>query len=227
MKPMLTQLEVCVERVEHAIQATEAGATRLEYNSALKLDGLTPSLAACRHLCNAVSVPVIGMLRPHSHSFCYDRYEQSILIEDCQQLIAQGLSGVAFGCLTSDGEIDWALLRKVRSTCDGELVFHRALDCLPHPSVWIEKLIDHGVNRVLSSGGARTALEGAEELARMVCAAKDRIEILAGGGVRSSNAKALLELTGCEQLHGSFKSDQSCEIVPDLEEIYAVSRLIQ
>lgn len=61
--------------------------------------------------------------------------------------------------------------------------------------------LELGVTRVLTSGGAPTAAEGAEALGDLVRRAAGRIEILAGGGVSVANAPALLATSGCRALH--------------------------
>jgi copper homeostasis protein len=57
------------------------------------------------------------------------------------------------------------------------------------------------VRRVLTSGGAPTATEGADTLARLVRRAGGRLAIIAGGTVRASNVRALVETTGVAEVH--------------------------
>ena len=59
----------------------------------------------------------------------------------------------------------------------------------------------------------------AETLREMVERAGDRIQILAGGGIRPNNAAKVAALTGCTQLHGSAGrkcTDPSCRNNPDI-----------
>ena len=58
-------VEVCVDSLEGAIVAAEAGADRLELNLALQLDGLTPSAGLVQQVLEAVSIPVITLSLIH------------------------------------------------------------------------------------------------------------------------------------------------------------------
>ena len=88
----------------------------------------------------------------------------------------------------------------------GEAVFHRAFDCTPGPLEAIQNLIDLGFDRVLTSGQAATAPEGAGLLKKLQERYGDKIEILAGCGVSPANAGDLMAATGVSQLHSSWAS---------------------
>jgi len=64
-----------------------------------------------------------------------------------------------------------------------------------------------GVTRVLTSGGAATALEGAERIRALVERAAGRIEILACGQIRAANLAEVVERTGVAQVHRRFGDD--------------------
>lgn len=219
------ELEVCVDRVDHAIDAARAGATRIEFNSALSLDGLTPSIAACRYLSQNCPIPVIAMLRPHADSFNYSLAEQQCLLQDCELLLDAGAAGIAFGALNTEGDLDIPLLEQVSGLClNRELVLHRVFDAIGAPAEWLTKLADLGVRRILTSGGGRSALDGADRLRELQEAAEGRIEILPGAGVSSSNLESLIQSTGCTQVHGSFRLGGNA---PSLEDIRSARQLLE
>ena len=83
----------------------------------------------------------------------------------------------------------------------GEAVFHRAFDALTNPFEALERLIDLGFKRILTSGGRGTALEGVDMIQRLVEKAEGRIEILPGGGIRPANAAQIAKRTGVNQVH--------------------------
>lgn len=58
------------------------------------------------------------------------------------------------------------------------------------------KLVSLGVTRVLTSGGCADALTGAPAIRAMQQMYGDRIQVLAGGGVRAGNILRLVEETG-------------------------------
>src|SRR5262249_7246458 len=63
-------LEVCISSADEARGSELAGADRLELNSALALDGLTPSPGIVQTVLKATSLPVIAMVRPRGGPFC-------------------------------------------------------------------------------------------------------------------------------------------------------------
>jgi copper homeostasis protein len=82
-----------------------------------------------------------------------------------------------------------------------EVVFHRAIDVTPDPLETLEALLTLAFDRVLTSGGAATALAGAETIRRMVRRAGNSLAVIAGGSVRGRNVRQLVELTGVREVH--------------------------
>lgn len=213
-------LEVCVARVVDAVMAMEAGANRLEINSAIELDGLTPSLGLCAESLASVNIPIVAMLRPHPLGFVYDPCDRKVILRDAERLLDAGVHGIAFGALLESGDLDLDLIRIVRRLAEGrELVVHRAFDRVARQIEALSALIDLGVDRVLTSGGARSAVEGLPRLRALQEAAAGRIEILPAGGITHRNALEILQQTGCFQVHGTFKQAGQAYIVPDRESI--------
>ena len=162
MRPLI---EVCVEGIVGAKIAIDAGADRLELNSHLALDGLTPVFEDLLEVRQLTTIPVIAMLRPYANSFVYDRATQLSMFRDLGRLFASGADGVAEGGLTHTGVIDIALMTELRKYSTNKiLVMHRAFDQLLEQSRGLEQLIDIGVDRVLTSGGAHSAEAGAVQL---------------------------------------------------------------
>lgn len=190
-----------------ALAAADGGADRLELNSALELDGLTPSPGLYKEIQAAVSMPVIVMIRPRNYGFVYSETEFRIMQEDIDLLMALGADGIAIGILNQDLTVDTHRVLEIREQIgDSELVFHRAFDVTPNAGIALEQLIDCGVDRVLTSGQAPTAPAGVAQIARLVEQAKGRIEILPGSGINARNAAVLVHQTGCTQIHGTFRN---------------------
>jgi copper homeostasis protein len=116
------------------------------------------------------------------------------------------VAGVVFGFLKGNRTIDREATRELVRQVGGkvETVFHRAFDVTPDPLEAMETLIDLGVTRVLTSGQARGAAEGAEVISKLIERARGRIEILPGAGITAANARDIVERTGARQVHGSF-----------------------
>src|SRR2546430_1009186 len=81
------------------------------------------------------------------------------------------------------------------------VTFPRAFDVCRDASRALETLVALRVERVLSSGQAATAPEGAETIAGLVRQAAGRIGVLPGGGVTPENAAALVRATGATEVH--------------------------
>lgn len=205
LMPALT-IEVGVTRVEDAVAAERAGAKRLELNSALVLGGLTASWGLLGETIRAVKIPIMVMIRPRAGGFCYSPSEVDVMRRDVVAAITAGAKGVVFGPLTPRGEIDVAATeRLVKAAGAAEAIFHRAFDLCVDPLAALEQLVQLGVRRIMTSGAGATALAGAARIAELHKAAAGRIEILPAGGIRNDNVAALLEATGCTQIHASFR----------------------
>ncbi|MDZ4701219.1 MAG: copper homeostasis protein CutC [Rhodothermales bacterium] len=199
-------LEVCIDSVESALAATEAGADRLELNAALELGGLTPSPGLVAEVLAVTTLPVIAMLRPRAGDFVYSDDEFRVIRRDAEALLTAGVAGLAFGFLDEFGNIDRHRTYAITAVMNGkESVFHRAFDLVPSLHFALEEVIDLGIWRVLTSGGAETAIAGIPQLSRLNAQAVDRIEILAGAGIKASNVRRLVDGAGCKQVHGTFR----------------------
>ena len=172
----------------------------MELVSALSLGGLTPSLGMVEETIARCKLPTVAMVRPRSGGFDYTRGERDAMKRDGERFLAAGARGLVFGALSEIGTID-ARTNSRLVRLGGEAVFHRAFDLLPDPFDALKMLIDLGFRRVLTSGGLGTALEGAENIRRLVERAAGRIEILPGGGVRPENVREIVDRTGVSQVH--------------------------
>ena len=82
-----------------------------------------------------------------------------------------------------------------------EVVMHRAVDQVPDLVEACEILVALGVRRVLTSGGASSALEGVEMTAKLVERFGGRMDIMAGGQIRAENVQQILRRTGVGAVH--------------------------
>ena len=205
-------LEVCVEDVGGLQAAVTGGADRVELCSALPLGGLTPSAAMIEAAARA-PVPVHVLLRPRAGDFRYDAAEEELISRDLQKAAAVGLVGVVIGASRRNGELDIPVLTRLvaRAREAGEkrgaplsLTLHRAFDLCPDPVASLEQAISLGFDRVLTSGGAATAMAGRAVLAALVSRARGRIRILAGGGINPHDVGAILS-TGVDEVHASCR----------------------
>jgi copper homeostasis protein len=197
-------LEVCVTTADEARTAAENGADRLELCSALEVGGVTPSLGTFYEVRAAVTIPVAVLVRPRPGGFVYTRDEFVTLCRDADWFLAGGVEAVVCGVLDRTGRLDTDRCRGL-VRLGGRVVLHRAFDFLTDQSAGLEQAIDLGFARVLTSGGAVSAVEGADSVRGLVDSAGGRIGVLPGGGIRPGNVAELVRATGCEQVHASLR----------------------
>ncbi|HBQ76871.1 MULTISPECIES: copper homeostasis protein CutC [Exiguobacterium] len=195
-------LEIIASTVEEAVAAEQAGADRIELVSALSEGGVTPSYGLIRQVVSTVEIPVHVLVRPHSKSFVYSKSDEETIITDIDLIRELGAAGIVVGSLTADGRVDEGFLgRIIKHKGELSLTFHRAIDSSRDILEAAEVLADFPeVDRILTSGGQATALEGKETIARLIEDHPDLI-ILPGSGITLENAEALLEATKASELH--------------------------
>ncbi len=199
-------LEICVDSVESAVAAEAGGAQRIELCSALAEGGLTPSLGLIRAVRRRVALPVHVLIRPRPGDFVYTADELQVTRDDIEIAGEAGAEGVVLGLLTEEAEVDVEATRRlVQHARPMRVTFHRALDTVRDLERGLTDILQTGADRILSSGGARTALEGQETLARLVHLAGDRIAVMVGGSVRPENAVALARATGATDFHAALR----------------------
>lgn len=195
-------LEAVVDSVESAVAAKSGGAERVELCANLVEGGLTPSagmIAQCR---DRIDIPLYVMIRPRGGDFLYSDTELEIMRRDIRQARALGADGVVLGLLLPDGTVDAARTgRLVAMARPLDVTFHRAIDVCRDPIEALDALMLTGVDRVLTSGQAPSALSGARMIARMVRHAANQLVILPGGRINESNAARIIERTGARELH--------------------------
>ena len=199
-------LETVVASLDDARAAAAGGADRFELCSALALGGLTPGLGTLERVAAEVPVPIMCMIRPREGGMAYSAGEADQMMRDAEVVAAAGAAGVVFGFLDEAGRVDMArcraFLARVRAIAPGaQSVFHRGFDVTADPDTALEQLVDLGVTRVLTSGRARTALEGAREIRRTIERARGRIEVLPGGGISAADVEDVVRATGADQVH--------------------------
>jgi copper homeostasis protein len=197
-------LEVCIDDLAGARAALAGGAGRLEVCSRLDLGGLTPSPDLVRALRSETSSPLFCMVRPRGGDFVPRGDDLARCMDDLERVLDCGAHGVVYGWITTDGRVDRAALEALVARSRGvPATFHRAFEHVKNPVQELEVLIECGIERVLTSGGAKDAHEGRFVLRELVEAARGRIRILPGGGVRAHNAAAIVAATGVDEIHSS------------------------
>lgn len=208
---MRTTIEICCGSYHDCLMAQNGKADRIELNSALFLGGLTPSIATLKLAKRDVTLPIVCMVRPRGAGFHYEEDEIEVIFEDAKALLEAGSDGLAFGFLDADSKIDVELTKRMVALIKSygnnrEAVFHRAFDCVKDAHAAIETLIDCGIDRILTSGLEPTAIAGKDLIAELQEKYGDRIELLAGSGVKAHNVCDFIKASGVKQVHSSAKA---------------------
>jgi copper homeostasis protein len=202
-------LEVCVDSVSNALTAQLAGAYRVEFCANLPEGGTTPSPAQIEIARKQLHIKLYVIIRPRGGDFLYNAIEFEIMKSDIHFCGKAGCDGVVIGMLHSDGTVDKErnneLIRIAHQYSMG-VTFHRAFDRSANLFNAMETIIELGCERILTSGGYDTAVEGAEIIRQLIEKAGERIVIMPGSGITPKNAGELIQKTGANELHGTFRS---------------------
>lgn len=195
--------EVCVDTPAGLAAAVAGGADRIELCAALAVSGLTPS-PGFMTLAAESGCPAYAMIRPRVGDFIYSSLDLDLMRRDIDAVRAAGLAGVVLGANRPSGDLDAEMLGALIAHAQGlGATLHRAFDLVPDLPAALETAIDLGFERILTSGGAPTAMEGAGRIAELVAQAGGRIAIMAGSGVTAANVAELVARTGVPEVHAS------------------------
>ncbi|WP_315189828.1 copper homeostasis protein CutC [Capnocytophaga sputigena] len=195
--------EICASSFESAKNAEIAGATRIELCSELGVGGVTPSYGLTKKVMDELSIGNCVLIRPRSGNFTYTDEEFDVMLRDINLCRELGCQGVVTGVLHRDNTIDeerTARLKEAAGTM--EFIYHRAFDCAPDPIAAIKTLKRLGVERILTSGGKKSAIEGLELLKELNRIAAGQPTIMPGGGINPQNI-IQIKAAGFTQVHFS------------------------
>ena len=201
---MSVLVEAAVESFGRAFAAHEGGCKRVELCGSLHNGGVTPSAGLIARCTGRLLASVHVLIRPRVGSFVYDEDDVGIMMKDI--LVAKELDadGVMIGALTAEGEIDIAVISELQAVATPMKVgFHRAFDDVRDQEEALELLVSLQLDSILTTGGAKTAVEGTVKLRQLVERAGDRITIIGAGSVNAGNAAAIVKATGLRELHAS------------------------
>ena len=199
-------LEVCAFNIQSGIIAEKVGAVRVELCDNPLEGGTTPSYGAILQTRERLSIELYPIIRPRAGDYLYDDDEFAIMKKDILMCKQVGCDGISVGIQLEDGEIDTERLKRIAEwaypmgvTCN------RVFDGTPDPFKALEDVIMCGCERILTSGQKSSAPEGTNVLAALVEQANERIIIMPGAGVRSSNIEQLIRETGAREFHTSAR----------------------
>ena len=200
---MNRKLEVCTFNLDDLEIAAKNKVSRIELCINKNYGGITPPY---NHIIDAISlgVKIHPIIRPRAGNFIYTAKEINSIINDVRFCRENNCSGVVLGILDSNNEVDISNCKKIiKESGDMSLTFHRAFDETSNPYESMEKIIDLGFDRILTSGQEEKATDGVSLINKLVKQSKGRISIMPGSGIRASNVDLFLENNGISEIHSS------------------------
>lgn len=200
-------IEVVIDSVHSAIAAWKGGANRVELCSNLFEGGTTPSAGSIKIIRQQIPIDLNVMIRPRGGDFLYSDLEFEIMKYDIEMAKQLGANGIVFGLLNEDGSIDINRTKAlIHLSHPLSVTFHRAFDMCSDPFKALQELINLKVNRILTSGQERTALEGVDLLKDLVAQSEDKIIIMPGGGINERNIGKINAISQAKEYHVSGRS---------------------
>jgi copper homeostasis protein len=205
IRPGKVLLEICVDSLESAMNSEHGGADRVELCAGLPEGGTTPSAGMIAAVRKKLSIGLQVMIRPRGGDFCYSTEEFGIMQRDVLIAKQLGANGVVFGILNFDGEMDKPRMQQLIETARPlRVTCHRAFDMAADFERALDDLIELGVQRVLTSGGHKSAIDAMPTLKQIAQHARGRISVMACGELSTTNVKAVVNYTGVTEVHAGL-----------------------
>jgi copper homeostasis protein len=215
------KLEICVDSVESAINAQNAGAHRVELCNNLMEGGTTPGLGTILSARNHLSIGLHVIIRPRGGDFLYTDLEFDIMRRDIEICGENGVDGIVLGILRPDGTIDLERTAKlIEFAYPMAATFHRAFDMCSDPVQGLVDVIDTGATRLLTSGQRNKAIDGVETINRLVKQAGSKIIVMPGSGIRDSNIASIARATSAKEFHLTARKIIDSDMVFRKQDIY-------
>lgn len=206
----MNQLEIACFNLDSAVIAQENGADRVELCAEMEVGGTTPDFEITKQVRELLTIDLNVMIRPRGGNFVYSEAEFQQMKNEILKFKEIGVNGFVFGILNGNNSINKAQNTElVKLAKPFPCTFHRAFDEVSDAFQSLEDVIACGFQTILTSGQKPNVLEGVNRLTELVAEANNRIVIMPGGGLRSTNIEFLQEKTGATFYHSSAITDGS------------------
>ncbi len=206
----MKKIEIACFNLESALIAQKVGADRVELCADMSVGGTTPTIEIIQQAREHLTIDLYVMIRPRGGDFVYSMHEIMYMYLDILEFKDIGVDGFVFGILTNDGKIDIEVNKALVDLAKPfPCTFHRAFDEVLDYENALEDVISCGFSTILTSGTFSNVMEGKEVLKQLVIQANNRIEIMPGGGLRSTNISKLNEMVDANWYHSSAITDGS------------------
>ena len=201
----ITNLECCANSIQSALNGIKAGASRIELCQNLEQGGITPSNSEIIKLRELSDIKIHILILPKANQFQYTKLEFQQILIDIQFCKNLKCDGVVIGALNPNLSVNKEQTKlMVLAAKPMKVTFHRAFDCVLNMPQALEDIISCKCDYILTSGQKENVIDGIENLQQIVKLAKNRINIIAGGGVNHNNIESLYKI-GIREFHLSGK----------------------
>ena len=204
------KIEIACFNFESALIAQKAGADRLELCADISVGGTTPTIEMIQQARKNLSIDLYVIIRPRGGNFVYSEAEFEQMKSEIETIKKLDVNGFVFGILKDDKTIN---IEQNKALVDlakpFPCTFHRAFDAVSNYEKALEDVISCGFSTILTSGTFPNVMGGKEVLKQLVIQANNRIEIMPGGGLRSTNISELNEMVKANWYHSSAITDGS------------------
>ena len=198
-------IEICCSSISSVKNAINYGANRIELCQDLLNDGITPSERLLNSAIKISTKPINVLIRPRIGDFFYNSEEIKLIEYEIKQIKSLPINGIVIGILNRENDLPINVLKKlVQIIKPLDLTFHRAFDIVNNPIKSMNKLIEIGFDRILTSGQSNTAEKGLKMLLELKEKANGKISIMPGGGINENNCHIFLK-NGFNEIHLSAK----------------------
>lgn len=199
----MKKVEIACCNIESVIHANRAGADRIELFENLTDGGCTPSYGMIQKSKEISYIPIYVMIRPRGGHFVYSDEEIDIMKSDIDSCHRLEVDGIVFGILNKNNTINISQCKELLEVWNHKpATFHRAFDSIEDKNTATEQLIDLKFERILTSGGMSTAVEGRETILHLHRLYGCSIHIMAGSGIHSENVALFSNLN---EIHATCK----------------------
>ncbi|OUL60761.1 copper homeostasis protein CutC [Flavobacterium sp. AJR] len=203
-----SQLEIACFNLDSVEIAQANGVNRIELCVNMKDGGTTPDLNLVRAAREKATIDLNVIIRPRGGDFVYTEAEFEEMKENIIEYKKCNVDGFVFGNLNPDGSLNIEQNRELINLANPlPCTFHRAFDVVSDVSKSLEDVINCGFKTILTSGQGKNVEEGIDVLIDVVQKANNRIVIMPGGGLRSTNIGLLKEKLGNTFFHSSAITD--------------------
>jgi copper homeostasis protein len=200
------KVEIAANNIASAISAYEGGAHRIELVSNLAEGGTTPSAGTLDYCIKNIPIDCFPIIRTRGGDFLYDIADVATMQYDIALFRDMGCKGIVIGALTADGDVDVPICKSLISQAgDMQITFHRAFDRAKNALESVQKIIDLGCHRILTSGQFSNAYDGRFFIKELIEKTNNQIIIMPGAGVTAANAKEIIDICHATEIHASMK----------------------